>query len=148
MISPVLTMQRFGAGCLLGAGLGVLYGFLRPLRPRHTVLSDVLFLLGVGWAWLYLAFAVCGGDLRPGYSAGLALGGLAWEMTVGRLISPIFSLFWKTVAWMKGLFVLPVKKFLHFLKILFASGEKWVTIWWNGCRMRRQSNGGVNRGRT
>ena len=74
MIPPALSLQRFGAGCLLGVGLGVLYGFLRPLRPKHTLFSDFVFLLGLGWAWLYLALAVCGGDLRPGYSFGLAAG--------------------------------------------------------------------------
>lgn len=76
MTPPALSAQRFGAGCLLGVGLGLLYGFLRPLRPRHMLLGDLLFLLGVGWGWLYLDFAVCGGDLRPGYSLGLAVG--AW----------------------------------------------------------------------
>ena len=72
MISPALSLQRLGAGILLGAGLGVLYGFLRPLRPKHTLLGDLLFLTGLGWAWLYLALAVCGGDLRPGYSAAVS----------------------------------------------------------------------------
>ena len=97
MNPPGLALQRLGAGCLLGVGLGVLYGFLRPLRPRHTGLSDAAFLLGVGWAWGYLALAVCGGDLRPGYSVGLAVGALAWETTAGRLIDPVFALFWRLI---------------------------------------------------
>ena len=77
MNPPALALQRFGAGCLLGVGLGLWYCFLRPLRPKHTALSDLLFLLGLGWAWLYLAFPVCDGDLRAGYSAALGVGWLA-----------------------------------------------------------------------
>ena len=42
MTPPALALQRLGAACLLGVGLGLWYDFLRPLRPRNTVLSDLL----------------------------------------------------------------------------------------------------------
>ena len=92
MTPPALALQRFGIACLLGVGLGVLYGFLRPLRPRHTVLSDVLFLLGAGWTWLYLALAVCGGDLRFGYCLGLPIGAGGWGEHKRRILLPVFFL--------------------------------------------------------
>ena len=44
MTPPALAAQRFGLACLLGGGLGLCYGFLRPLRPKRTALSDLLFL--------------------------------------------------------------------------------------------------------
>ena len=44
MTDPALDARRFGIACLLGLALGLYYGFLRPLRPKHTVLSDFLFL--------------------------------------------------------------------------------------------------------
>ena len=47
MTPPELAAGRFLAACLLGAQLGVWYGFLRPLRPRWTALSVSLFLLGL-----------------------------------------------------------------------------------------------------
>lgn len=95
MISPALAWGHFLAACLLGAGLGLVYDFLRPLRPRFTALSDVVFLAVLGYALIYLFFGVCAGDIRGGYLLGLAVGGFAWEWSLGRLISPVFVGFWK-----------------------------------------------------
>ena len=81
MTPPALALQRFGAACLLGVGLGLWYDFLRPLRPRNTALSDLVFLAVTGWVWLFLALRVCSGDLRVGYSAGRAVGGLMGYLT-------------------------------------------------------------------
>ena len=44
MNRPEIAGLRFGISYLIGMGLGLYYGFLRPLRPRHTMLSDLLFL--------------------------------------------------------------------------------------------------------
>ena len=114
MTAPALAVRHFGAACLLGASLGLLYGFLLPLRPKHTVLSDALFLLGAGWAWLYLALAVCGGDLRVGYSLGLLAGGAAWEMTLGRLLRPAAASFWHLVGRIAAAAAWPAKKYCIF----------------------------------
>lgn len=128
MTPPLLAAQRFLLSCLVGLAVGIWYDFLRPLRPKHTGLSDFVFLIGLYYAWLYQGFKICNADLRPGYTAGLFLGACGWEMTVGRLLRPVFSGFWKIMAWMMGIFASPIKKFLHFLKILFASVKKSVTI--------------------
>ena len=80
MNTPAVAAQRFGMACLLGVLLGVYYGFLRPLRPKLTALSDLLFVLGAGWVWLYLGFAVCRGDLRFGYTCGMFLGWFLWDL--------------------------------------------------------------------
>ena len=95
MISPGLSALRFAAALGIGALLGVYYGFLRPLRPRHTLLSDLLFLPAAFWGWLYLSFGICKGDIRLGYSLGLALGGVLLDVTLGRLLRPVFSGFGK-----------------------------------------------------
>ena len=52
MTGPALDAQRFLIACLMGAALGIYYGFLRPLRPRHTALSDFLFLPAAFYGWL------------------------------------------------------------------------------------------------
>ena len=112
MTPPVQAAYRFAAACLLGLGLGAWYDFLRGLRPRHTLLSDGVFLLGCLWAWVYLGFGICGGDLRLGYLAGLVCGGLAWEFTLGRLLRPVFRLFWTGLSKIWGTLTTPGKIFL------------------------------------
>lgn len=94
MNTPAETALRFGVAIALGGGLGLCYGFLRPLRPRHTTFADLVFVAVAFWVWLYLGFAVCRGDLRLGYTAGLVCGGFAWELTIGRLLRPVFYGFW------------------------------------------------------
>lgn len=148
MTAPALAFQRFAAACLLGLGLGVLYSFLRPLRPRRTALADGVFLAAVLFAWLQLGFRVCRGDLRLGYTAGLFVGLVLWELTVGKLLRPVFSGFWKGVVGILGLVTWPVKKFFEkigqFIKFVFASLKKWGTIKWNNRRDMRRNTGGTH----
>ena len=127
-MTPETALYRLLCGLVLGAALGLYYGFLRPPRTRHPALADGAFLLGAVWVWLFFAFGICGGDLRVGYFAGLTAGGVIWECTAGKALRPVFGLFWKKLGNLGALLTLPGKKFLHFAKILFASGEKWVTI--------------------
>ena len=94
-MTPSTAARRLLCSCVLGAALGLYYGFLRPLRPRRTFLADGLFLLGGVWTWVYLSFGICGGDIRMGYSLGLLAGGCVWELTAGRWLRPVFALFWQ-----------------------------------------------------
>ena len=95
MTPPAVAAGRLAIACGLGLVLGLVYGFLRPMRARATHLGDGIFLLCATGAWLYLGFGICEGDLRLGYFAGLFAGGFLWEMTVGRLLRPVFFAFWK-----------------------------------------------------
>ena len=147
MTAPAVAFSRFLRGCGLGAALGLWYGFLRPFRRRHTALGDGLFLLGVAWAWLYLGFAVCGGDLRLGQDLGLPVGGFLWEWILGRRLWGIFDRMWGQLGKIWGLIWLPLKKIWIFAKFLFASGEKWVTIKCNNRRTKRRVAGGRRHGR-
>ena len=97
MIPPELALTRFLRACILGAGLGFWYDFLRPPRTRHATLCDTLFLLASLWCFLILGFKICRGDLRFGYTGGLFLGGMLWELTLGRLSAPVFSWIWKKI---------------------------------------------------
>ena len=127
-MSPSTAAYRFLAGCLLGAALGLCYGFLRPFRRRHGALGDGLFVLAAAWVWVYFSFGICGGDIRLGYFGGMIAGGVLWEGTAGMLLRPVFRTFWQGLGKIGRALLLPVKKFLYFTKILFASVEKWVTI--------------------
>lgn len=44
MITPAEAARQFLDSLILGGCLGLTYSFLRPLRPRFTGLSDLLFL--------------------------------------------------------------------------------------------------------
>ena len=89
---------------------------------------DLLFSLAAVWIWLYHSFAVCRGDIRTVYLFGMMSGGFLWEKTAGRCLIPVFFGFWKILGRLFRIFLFPLKKILEFAKILFASGEKWVTI--------------------
>ena len=93
---------------LLGAVLGLFYGFLRPIRPRW--LADLIFLAGLLGIWIYLCFGLCGADPRFGYTVTLLGGCLAWEVLFGKLLKPLFSAFWKGIFRILSLFLLPFKK--------------------------------------
>jgi hypothetical protein len=126
MTPPAVAAWRLAVSGLLGLGLGLAYDFFRPLRHRH--LADLLFLPILFWAWLFLGFFVCRGDLRPGYWTGLGIGFWVWRMTLSRFIRPIFAGFWKIITLPLEL----LKKFLIkmriFLKNLLADGKKSSTI--------------------
>ena len=121
MREPGLGAARFLISCLVGLQLGLLYGFLRPLRPRHKALSDLLFLPALGAAFLYVGFEICRGDLRLGCFLGLAAGAVVWEQTAGRLLRPVFSCFWKGSRRILDFFLLPAKKISKKIKFYFAS---------------------------
>lgn len=98
MIGPETAARWLLASLTVGLILGVLYGFLRPLRPKHTALSDLIFVLAAFYGWIFVGFQVCGGDIRFGCAAAMAAGGLLWEMTAGRLLRPLFRKFWGIIS--------------------------------------------------
>ena len=152
MTAPEVAAGYFLRAFFLGCGLGVLYGFLRPLRPKWTALADGLFLLGAFWAWLTLSFGICGGDIRLVYTLGLGLGCLVFDRALGRLLKPVFGGFWNLTARILAFLLYPAKIISKFAKIMFASLKKWVTIvWCNRPHSRKKLGGrpyGKNHGKT
>lgn len=135
MNAPAEVAGRFAAVCLLGLGLGAVYGFLRPPRQRHVHLTDGIFLVFFTWAWLWAGFGICQGDLRLGYTMGLFLGIFAWELTAGRLLRPAIDLLWRGIWKILGfpgkVFAKIFQKTRNFVKKRFASDKKSGTIEWN-----------------
>jgi len=127
-MTPAQALEHFSLSCGVGVALGVYYGFLRPLRPRHPVLSDLLFLPALVYAWLVVGFAVCRGDLRLGCYSGLLLGAVAWELTLGRLLRRVFAWFWRILTTFWRYLWWPMgwlrKKLRIFLKFLLLTGKK------------------------
>ena len=126
MIPPAQAAHRLLLSCLIGLGLGLAYDFCHSQRHKH--LGDLMFLPALFYGWLILGFSVCQGDLRMGYWTGLGIGFLLWRQTFGRLIRPVFGIFWKIISLPFGLSKKIFAKLRFFLKNLLASGKKSSTI--------------------
>ena len=98
MTAPAQAALQFAQGLGLGLCLGILYGFLRPLRRRRAALGDLIFIVAAFWAWLQLSFGICRGDIRMGYTAAPLLGLWAFDRVLGRYLQPIFRFFWKILS--------------------------------------------------
>jgi hypothetical protein len=124
MTPPALAARYFAMALVFGGGLGLIYGFLRPLRQVRTHFADGLFLLAAFWAWVWHGFGICHGQLRFGYTVGLILGALGWEWSIGRILRPVWQQFWHFVA----LFFRPLGKIFGFFrkncKKVFAFSKK------------------------
>ncbi len=125
-MSPSVAAGCFWWGLALGAGLGLWYGFLQPIR--HRFLGDLLFLTGVFPVWLIFCFAVCRGDIRFGLLLSLVVGGVLFHKTLGRLLAPLWRGFWGGISRITGSFKKFFRKTVGFLKKFLATGEKMSTI--------------------
>ena len=123
MTVPATALTFLGQSILAGAVLGLIYSFLRPLRPKHTAAADSLFLAAALWAFAWISFGVCGGDIRLGSLMGQLLGGIAAERTLGRQLSPIFRSFWRGLGWIWKFFLVPGKKFCNLRKFCLHLGK-------------------------
>lgn len=128
MTAPQTAWVRLAWALGLGMGLGLFYGFLRPLRRRIHWPADLLFVAAAFYAWVYLSFGVCRGDIRMGATAAMGLGALTWEMTLGRLLRKPFFVVWKGISWLFGVIFLPIRKIFEITrkicKKVFASAKK------------------------
>ena len=120
MTAPSVAAYRFAVACLYGMGVGALYGFLRPLRPRYTGFADMLTVFALLAAWLQLSFQVCQADLRLGYTAGIFCGAILWEITAGRLLLSLLSLRLLSLGCSLCLFRLPCSLSLPTLALLLS----------------------------
>lgn len=110
-----------------GMALGAVYDFLRPLGRGRSLLRDGLFLLCLFRAAAWLAFGVCGGDLRLPVLLGAGLGGLGWEWSLGRFFRPLCRRFWSGMGRIRRAIVGTAKNFLKISlknqKISFHPGK-------------------------
>lgn len=112
MTAVAASAGQFAAACLLGMGLGAGYELLRPLRSRLKGLSDALFVALALYAWLHLAFGICGGDIRMAQPAGLLLGALAFRLTLGKLMQAAVTAILRAVGRFARRLLRPVTRLL------------------------------------
>ena len=131
MTAPAVAAVQFLQAAAIGAVLGLLYGFLTPLRPRHTALADSLFLAGTFAGWLWWAFALCRADPPVQGLLAMALGWLLCKHTLGAFLQPVFGLFWRLTARIWRLFLWPLKKISKIAKFclhLVKNGLQWYGV--------------------
>ena len=119
-MSPKLAGMQLLLSCAAGLWLGAFYGFLRPFRRKFPNLGDLLFTAEYFLVLLRLDFLVCEGDLRPGHLLGVFCGGLLYDRFLRTPADPVFRKLFQIIGWFWGIILLPFKKILIFLKILFA----------------------------
>lgn len=134
------------AALVTGAGLGLIYDFLRPLRHRFTAPADLMFVAALLAAWVQLHFGVLQGDVRFATTVAILAGVLVWEATAGKLLSRIFGWFWNTVAAFFGVLSRPFRMFFEktgiFIKKVFAYLKKKGTMKTIKPPSRKKQNGG------
>ena len=125
MIPPATAARWLAAACLMGAGLGLVYGFLRPLRKKRNWFWDLIFVAMVFWMWLQHSFGICEGDIRPVCTLAMLGSMVLWERSFGQYLKPLFFGFWETIGKLWRILRLPFalfyKKFLRFVKNIFAN---------------------------
>ena len=110
MNDPRTAALQFLLAILLGAVLGLIHGFLGPVRRKNPHLADLLFLPALTIGWLQHSFRICLGDLRPVWLLGIMLGIWCWESSVGILLRPFFSGMWHIFYRIWEFSLVPVKK--------------------------------------
>lgn len=103
-----LQVQTIAAAFAMGCAAALLYDLLRTLRlarRRRTVthLTDLVYVLAVGWAFLQFALAIGQGELRLYVLPCAALGAIfSWRVLVP-LFRPIWQ-FWLGRQYIWGVF--------------------------------------------
>jgi hypothetical protein len=138
-MTPAIAAGRFAAAWLMGLGLGFFFDFFRPIARKAPLLADLLFAPILLFAWVYLSFGICRGDIRPGITLGLLLGAVCFCCTLGRLLRPVFDRFFRLI-------FLPFEKIFKKIgkiaKNMFASGKKSATmVWGMVCTQKRETGG-------
>ena len=128
-----LQMQTIAAGLAVGCAAAVVYDLLRTVRLARrrravTHITDLLFVLAVGWALLRFALSIGRGELRLYVLPCAALGALAYL----RLLAPFFRPVWRfwlgAAAQMGRMLSQPVKILWHFCKKVWESTQKAIAF--------------------
>ena len=129
-MTPAAQFGQFVTGLALGCGVGIFYGFLRPIQRKMPHLTDLFFSLVVIWVYLFYGFGVCKGDLRLVYLAAGVAGAVLWDSLPGRWLQPVFDGFWRRIGSFLRPFAKMFRKILCFSKKILATAKKWGTIKW------------------
>lgn len=136
-----LQVQTIAAAFAMGCAAALVYDLLRTLRLARrrrlvTHLTDLAYVLAVGWAFLRFALSIGQGELRLYVLPCAALGALfSWRALVP-VFRPIWR-FWLGAAAQTGwLLWRPVRLLLHFCKKVWNSAKKAIAFLKNFCKIK------------
>ena len=136
-----LQVQTIAAAFAMGCAAALLYDLMRTLRlarRRRTMthLTDLVYVLAVGWAFLQFALAIGQGELRLYVLPCAALGAIfSWWMLVP-FFRPIWQFWLGAAVYMGRLLWQPVRMLLHFCKKVWISAEKAIAFFKKYCKIK------------
>lgn len=83
MTGPVTEAIAYVRALEMGVILAVLFDFL-SLIPASNICKDVLFYCVTVYAWFWLSFYVCNGDIRLPYFIGSIYSFLMWNQVISK----------------------------------------------------------------
>ena len=127
-----LQLQTAGAALALGWAAGLLYDLLRVVRlalRRRCVthVTDLVYVLMLGWALLRFALTIGQGELRLYVLPCAALGWMGYLFLFSGWLRPLWRFWAGAVAAFGGFFLKPAKLFLLFLKKAIYFFQKYCT---------------------
>lgn len=135
-----LQVQTIAAAFAMGCAAALLYDLLRTLRlarRRRTVthLTDLVYVLAVGWAFLQFALAIGQGELRLYVLPCAALGAIfSWRILVP-LFRPIWQ-FWLGAAVHMGRLYGSRCGCSYILQKVWISAEKAIAFFKKYCKIK------------
>ncbi len=136
-----LQVQTIAAAFAMGCAAALLYDLLRTLRLARrqrtvTHLTDLVYVLALGWAFLQFALAIGQGELRLYVLPCAALGAIfSWRVLVP-FFRPIWQFWLGAAVHMGRLLWQPVRMLLHFCKKVWISAEKAIAFFKKYCKIK------------
>ena len=128
-----LQVQTIVAAFAMGCAAALLYDLLRTLRLARrqrtvTHLTDLVYVLAVGWAFLQFALAIGQGELRLYVLPCAALGALLSRQLLAPFFRGVWQFWWGAAAQTGRWLCRPVILFLHFCKKVLVLAQKNIAF--------------------
>lgn len=128
-----LQVQTIGAALAVGCAIAVVYDLLRTVRLARrrravTHITDVIFVLAVGWVLLRFALSIGRGELRLYVLPCAALGALAYLRLLAPILRPVWRFWLGAAAQMGRMLWAPLKILWQFCKKVWKSVQKAIAF--------------------
>ena len=128
-----LQVQTIAAAFAMGCAAALVYDLLRTLRLARrrrlvTHLTDLAYVLAVGWAFLRFALSIGQGELRLYVLPCAALGAWAYLRLLAPILRPVWRFWVGAAAQMGRMLRRPAEILCHFCKKVWKSAQKAIAF--------------------